>query len=173
MAAGHRNTRKSYRGRHRKPPQRQRVIVPAVTTVAVFSVGGVAIAHAVSDDPSRGDAGVAVAHSNYVLPTIRIVPQPSQAPRPSAVKPHHVQAKPHHVPPALRIVDVHGPCYVQVTRNGKLLTRKIIRQGRQLSYAQHGLHVVLGNAGAVKLSVNGHKAVPGGHIGQVRVFRVR
>ena len=171
MAGRHRNTRQSNRGRHRKPPQRQRVIVPAVTSLAVFGAGGVAIAHAVSDQPSRPTAGASVVHSNddKLFPSAPILPTPSVLSL-HVVRAHH--AKPHHVPPALRIVDVHGPCYVEVTRSGRLVKRMIMRQGHQLTFRQHGLHVVLGNAGAVRLRVNGHHAVRGGHIGQVRIFRV-
>jgi hypothetical protein len=152
------------------------VIVPAVTSIAVFSVGGVAIAHAVSDDPSHdaaGGAGVVVAHSNdnTLVPSVPILPPPSPAPRLAAAH-HQLHSKAHHVPPALRIVDVHGPCYVEVSRRGKLVTRTIIRQGRQLTFRQHGLHVVLGNAGAVRLHINGHPAVRGGRTGQVRIIHV-
>jgi hypothetical protein len=167
VAARHSNTRRSYRGRHRKPPQRQRVIVPAVTSLAVFSLGGVALAHAVSSDSTPGSAGAAIAHNDVRLfPAISVLPPPSGAPQPTTTQAHHV-------PAALRIVDVHGPCYVQVTRHGKLLTRQILRQGHQLTFKQHGLNVVLGNAGAVRLRINGHHAVRGGHTGQVRLLRVR
>jgi hypothetical protein len=144
------------------------VIVPAVTSLAIFSLGGVAIAHAVSNDSTGGAAGVSVPHDGDVrlFPAISVLPPPAVAPQPTIPRAHHI-------PPALQIVDVHGPCYVQVTRHGKLLTRQIMRQGHRLTFKQHGLHVVLGNAGAVKLSINGHHAVRAGHAGQVRLLRVR
>jgi len=130
----------------------------------------VAIAHAVSNDSSRGSAGLAVVHNHDapLIPRVAIPPTPARAATPT----HVAAAKAHHLPPALRIVDTHGPCYVEVTRNGKLVTRTILRQGHQLAFRQHGLHVVLGNAGAVRLRINGHRAVRAGHSGQVRIFRV-
>jgi hypothetical protein len=86
-----------------------------------------------------------------------------------------VAAASHHLSrgaPALLITDVHGPCYVEVSHHGKLLTRTILRQGKQLVYRRHGLDIVLGNAGAVRLRINGDHAVRPGAIGQVRNLRV-
>jgi hypothetical protein len=60
-----------------------------------------------------------------------------------------------------------------VRHNGALLKRTTMRKGQQLVFRRHGLDILLGNAGAVRLRIAGHRAVPGGGIGQVRDLRVR
>lgn len=98
------------------------------------------------------------------------------ATRPGIDKPvvrHH--APTHQQSPAsLRIADTGAPCYVQITsRHGKILVRKIMRGHQHLNIRRHGLEVVLGNAGAVRIAVNGHHFRRAGAMGQVRHIRVR
>ncbi len=172
MAGRHRKSRQSHRGRHRKPPQRQRIVIPAVAGVAVLSAGSVALASAVGGASSprhpAASAGSVVVRS-VPLPSFPVPPRTSQTTSTPATKPvHHATA----MPPVLLIDDVHGPCYVQVSRRGTVLTRTILRQGKHLVFRRHGLDVVLGNAGAVRMRISGHHAIRPGAFGQVRVFRV-
>jgi hypothetical protein len=48
-----------------------------------------------------------------------------------------------------------------------------MRGHQRLSIRQHGLEVVLGNAGAVRIAVNGHHFRRAGAAGRVRHIRVR
>ena len=102
------------------------------------------------------------------FPSLPVSPLATPSP---LVTPTHPAPRP--IPPVLLITDVHGPCYVQVTYRGRLLTRTILRQGHQLVFRHHGLGLVLGNAGAVRLRINGHHALRPGHFGQVRNLRVK
>jgi hypothetical protein len=143
----------------------------------MLGAGSVAIANAVSGGSSHrlGDttAKSAVAQGLDVPTVTPRLPAPAPAPTPSSARPRDEPVVPHRVPPALRINDVHGPCYVQVTRHGSLLKRTILRQGQQLTFRRHGLDVVLGNAGAVRLRINGHHPIRPGASGQVRNVHVR
>ena len=71
---------------------------------------------------------------------------------------------------AIRITGFDS--YVQVTTwNNHLLVSRILHHGQRLAYRQHGLRVVLGNAGAVRISLAGHRPRRAGRPGQVRSFR--
>jgi cytoskeleton protein RodZ len=72
---------------------------------------------------------------------------------------------------ALRVTGSQS--YIQITsRSGHLLIRRILHHGQHLAYRRHGLDVVIGNAGAVRLSVGGHRAHLAGRPGQVRRLHV-
>lgn len=141
--------------------------------VAALGLGGVAIAHAVGGGSTgHGGAGfvAAKAPARPVVPSFPVVPTP---PSPPVHVHHHASHATHRRPaPELRIIDVHGPCYVQVSHAGRVIERTIMRQGQTKAFRRHGLDVVLGNAGAVRLRIDGHRAVPGGRSGQVRTLRV-
>jgi hypothetical protein len=169
--AQHRRTR-SYRGRHRKPAQGQRVVVPIVT-LAALSVGGVAVAAEVggSSHPPVPAAGALVPHLPSAirpsLPPTLVTPAPHARDKTSSTPVRHAR------PDSLRIVDVSGPCYVQVsTAHGKVLVRRIMHEGDAVAFRRHGLDVTLGSAGAVRLAVDGHHARRVGRPGQVRIFHV-
>jgi cytoskeleton protein RodZ len=76
-------------------------------------------------------------------------------------------------PPALRIVDTGPACYVEVGRHGHVVVQRILHGKEHLTFRRPGLTVVLGNAGAVQVSIDGHRFHRGGRDGQVRQFRVR
>jgi Domain of unknown function (DUF4115) len=146
-------------------------VVPTVTVVAVFAVGGVAFGHAVAHGqaphaavaaPGTGPVEPAVAPTVIVAP-----PTPPANPKP---KPRPTT---HHVTPAtLTVTDLHGACYIQVTRHGTVIVRRILHRGDHLRFRHHGLDVVLGNAGAVRVAIDGHRGHLAGRTGQVRRFRV-
>jgi hypothetical protein len=59
------------------------------------------------------------------------------------------------------------------TTNGQVLTERIVRSNQHLTFRRHGLDVVIGNAGALRIAVDGHRFHRAGRSGQVRRFRVR
>ena len=85
----------------------------------------------------------------------------------------HRTARQHAAAPALRIVDTGAPCYLRVaTGHGHVLTQRIVHGHQHLTFRHHGLDIVLGNAGAVRIAVEGHRFHRAGRSGQVRRFRV-
>jgi Domain of unknown function (DUF4115) len=186
VAGRHRKvpSRHRHHGRHGKPPSASRAFIPAVTAVAVLAVGGTVIGQAQANGQSShgaisGLAGIGVISSPLPSPSVLAVHQVrgALAGHHVAVQ-HHAQIR-HHAPrhrvapAALRITDTGSACYVQVTRkNGRLLVRRILHGHQHLTFRRHGLHVVLGNAGGVRIAVNGHHAHRAGRSGQVRRFHV-
>jgi hypothetical protein len=163
-----------HRGRHRKPPSRQRAILPTIMVVALLAVGGVMFTHAVAQGQPPHAAIDAPRTPSIVPPVVTAPSSPATAPaRPKAKHHHHHHRAHHRAAPALTVTDLGSPCYIQVTSHGHLLTRRILHAGQHVAFRQHDLHVVLGNAGAVKISLHGHHVRRGGRSGQVRAFRVR
>jgi hypothetical protein len=152
--------------------------------VAVLGVGGVA-AHAALTS-SGSDASGDSAQMPVVLPDGAstgpgAVPSVSPAGTPSAMPsavpsptatPAVTPASPHRQV-ALRLVVVRGISWVEVRRpGGRVLVSGIVRHGRHLAFAHGPLDVVIGNAGAVRLTRNGHTHRAGAP-GQVLRFTVR
>jgi cytoskeleton protein RodZ len=160
-------------GRHRKPASRQHTVLPTATAVAVLAVGGVIFGHAIAHGQApHGAAVVAPEPPAVPAPVVTKVPA---TPTPPA-KPKHPRRQARHrvAPAALSVIDVGPACYIQVTTTqGHVIVRTIMHHGQHLTFRHHGLDVVLGNAGGVKISVNGHHARRAGRSGQVRTFRVR
>jgi cytoskeleton protein RodZ len=141
-----------------------------VTAVAVIAVGGVVFGHAIAHGQAPHSAVAAPeppAVQAPVIPPPTPAPAPSPAPKPP--KARHPRVK----PAALSVTDVGSACYIQVTSaQGDLIVRKILQPGQHLAFRHHGLRVVLGNAGGVRISIDGHRAHRAGRPGQVRSFRV-
>lgn len=157
-------------------------VLPTVTAVALLAVGGVGLGHAVANDQPHG-ASVAAPLVNP--PVLTPPPSPGLSPSspapPPLSTPSSAPATPpaHHgqrhrtAPAALTLTDTGAACYVQVrTKHGKLLVRRILHGHQHLAFRQHGLRVVLGNAGGVRIAINGHHAHRAGRSGQVLRFRV-
>jgi hypothetical protein len=113
-----------------------------------------------------------------VLSTAPVIdPTPSIAATPAARAPQsHAKAKAKaKVRPtdSLRLVVTGSASYVSVrTWNNHLLIGRVLHHDQRLAFRQHGLRVTLGNAGAVRLTVRGHRAKVAGRPGEVRHFRV-
>jgi cytoskeleton protein RodZ len=151
--------------------------VPTATAVAVLAVGAVFFGHALAHGQAPHGAAVAAPEAPTVptvIPTPPATPTPAAKPAPAAKpKPHRVA---HHrvAPAALSVTDLGPACYIQVrTTQGHLIVRTILAHGQHLTFRHHGLDVVLGNAGGVKISIDGHRAHRAGRSGQVRIFGVR
>jgi hypothetical protein len=178
MAGRHRKN-PHHRGRHRKPASPARIAIPLGTGVAVIVASAVVFNHAdANGQPPPLTPSVAVAATD---------------PRPSVLAFHttkpvvrHVAAPPvhrhqargrrslqrHNSPVAFRVRAI-SDCYLQVTNHGgKLLVRRILHRGEHVAFRHHGLHVVLGNAGGVRISIDGQRPRLAGASGAVRRFPV-
>lgn len=151
--------------------------MPTATAVAVLAVGAVFFGHALADGQAPHGAAVAAPEAPAV-PTL--IPTPPATPAPAVTPTTAAKPKAHRVthhraaPAALSVTDLGPACYLQVrTTPGHLVVRTILHRGQHLTFRHHGLDVVLGNAGGVKISIDGHAARRAGRSGQVRVFRVR
>jgi hypothetical protein len=103
-------------------------------------------------------------------PSISSTPAVAASPQPSTVPTHRARPKP---TDTLSLRVTGAASYVQVTTwNNHLLLRRILHHGQRLDYRRHGLQVVLGDAGAVRLSINGHRAHRAGRPGEVVHLRV-
>jgi hypothetical protein len=67
---------------------------------------------------------------------------------------------------------IGAPSYIEVVRGNRVLERRILRAGQRQVFRKHGLDVVLGNAGAVRIKLNGHRGHRAGSSGEVRRFIV-
>src|ERR1700689_1730913 len=167
-----------HHGRHRKPPSRQRAVLPTATAVAVLAVGGVVFGHAIASGQAPHGAGVAPPPTPRVGPPV-IAPTAPTTPTAPPTHKNPPNPKPprraahHRAAPALVVTDVGSPCYIQVTTaHGRLLVRRILHHGDHVAFRRHGLDVVLGNAGGVKIAINGHPPHRAGRSGQVQVLRI-
>jgi hypothetical protein len=139
--------------------------------VAVLAVGAVAFGHALAHGQSPHGAAIA-APPTPALPSPIVVTAPTKQAAPAKPK-HH--AKRHRIAPdALVVTDTGSACYIQVTTtNGHLVMRRILHDGQHVAFRHHGLDVVLGNAGGVRISIDGRRAHLAGRSGEVRSFSVR
>jgi hypothetical protein len=179
MSGRHRRGPAPRRGRHRRPPSRQRLIVPALAATVVLGGSGTAVGFAVG---GPGGGTVTPQATPFAAPAVlslapNVDPTPSIAatPAPTAsAAPAHTP-KPAHVRPTdtLALQVTGSASYVEVmTWNNHLLVRRILHHDQRLAYHQHGLRVVLGNAGAVRMSIHGRPAHRAGKPGEELRFRV-
>jgi hypothetical protein len=175
--AGRHRKNPHHRGRHRKPPSVAQRALPAGTAVAVIAVGAIVATQGFADGssphrtPQPGAASPAP-----VDPPPSVLALHLDRPSPVNAKPvvHGQHVAHHRSPYSLKIADTGPDCYVQVTnRHGKLLVRRILTGTQQLTFRHHGLDVVLGNAGAVRIAVNDAGLHRAGQSGQVRRLRVK
>jgi hypothetical protein len=181
MSGRHRGGPAPRRGRHRRPPSRQRLIVPALAATVVLGGSGTALGFAVGGPgggtvtpqatPFAAPAVLSLAPNIDPTPSIAATPGPNLVPTPAASH----KPKPAHVRPTdtLALKVTGSASYVEVmTWNNHLLVRRILHHDQRLAYHQHGLRVVLGNAGAVRMSIHGRPAHRAGKPGEVLRFRV-
>jgi hypothetical protein len=181
MSGRHRGGPAPRRGRHRRPPSRQRLIVPALAATVVLGGSGTALGFAVGGPGSGGvatpqatpfaaPAVLSLAPNIDPTPSIAATPSPTGAPTPAAHQPKRSHVRP---TDTLALHVTGSASYVEVmTWNNHLLVRRILHHGQRLAYHRHGLRVVLGDAGAVRLSIHGRSAHRAGRPGQVIRFRV-
>lgn len=169
-------------GRHRKPPGPSRWVAPTLVVVALLGAGGVGARAALSGGGSESPAAPTAARP--VLPasaaSATATVSPTSSPPPAAVASSAPASTPAPGPrpaahPAALAVTVTGRIsWVEVTRpSGHVLVSGIIRHGRHLAFRHGPLHVVIGDAGAVRLVRHGHAHAPAGRPGQVLRFTVR
>jgi cytoskeleton protein RodZ len=149
-----------------------------VVFVAVAGVGlGRAVANGQAPHADAGVLGTPVvdplvlvpAESPAPVPTARPTPKPAHHPKPTRHQTRHPTT-----PATLVVNDTGSPCYVQVTsRHGRLLVRRILHGRQHLVFRRDDLDVVLGNAGGVRIAVDGRHAHRAGRSGEVLRFHVR
>jgi hypothetical protein len=166
--------------RHRKPPSAGHVLAPAGLAVAVLVSGSIALAHSGSGDrgSASGIGGGIVLAMPSAAPLPRVQAQlTSRSNHQAGGQSKHHQTAPQsrrHTPHTLVIHGTGPACYVQVTRrDGRVVLQRVIHGRHRLTYDRHGLSVVLGNAGAVRVAVDGHRAHRAGRSGQVVHLHVR
>lgn len=163
-----------------------------MTVVALLAVGGVGLGHAFANDGPHVASADVPAVTTPVPPVLATTTPPTASASPAAPSAPATPTVPpitatrsaspaaHHpphrrtAPAGLTVTDLGPACYLEVkTATGHLLIRRILRGHQHVTFSQHGLHVVLGNAGAVRIAVDGHPAHRAGRVGQVRRFKVR
>jgi len=166
MSGRHRQP--SAAGRHRKPPQRSHLVVPALVTVTVLGAGGVSAAAALS-----GGGEHAVPRPRLVPGLVVPTPQPI-APKPIATASAAPRSpRPAPVAHGLKLTAVGRVSWVQVVGpHHRVLFVGMLRHGRSLTFTQRPLAVTLGDAGAVRVDYNGKVYRHAGRPGQVRLFHV-
>lgn len=179
MAGRHRAPRppRQRRGRHRAQRPRAQRGVASLAAVAVLSGIG------------AGSAWWALqGHSHAQLPPVRhsALLEAITGPRtdPSTSPAVHQKQSPNraqrraasHSPRTTTLVvrTLGATSWVQVdTRAGVTLVARDVPPHQRLAFHRHGLHVTLGNAGAVALRVGGRTIDPAGSSGAVRHLTVR
>ncbi|MDQ1696703.1 MAG: hypothetical protein QOJ03_2056 [Frankiaceae bacterium] len=154
-------------GRHRTPPGHGHWVAPALVAVMVLGAGGVG-AHAAFTGHPGGDPPGSVALTAPTTapasPPGAVTPAPPTATPPAG----HPSGRP---APLLAITVTGGVSWIQVAApHGRLLFSGLLRHGRRLVYRHGTLHVVIGNAGAVRLDRHGRQTAPAGRAGQVLRF---
>jgi len=139
----------------------------------VLGISGVGAVTAISQhDGASPSSTPAPTSTSYVQQDTRPTSQPpSSTPSasPSTPRPHKT------APAASFVVRVTGRvAWVSVTRPGRrTLFAGLLRHGKTLRFRAHPLDVVIGDAGAVRITVRGRVHSPAGKSGQVLHFTVR
>ena len=133
----------------------------------MLGIGGVGAATALTDHGGTTPASVTALSppSSTVSSSPSPVPAPSSAPAP----------RPHRTPTVGFAVAVTARVsWVSVTLvNRRVLYAGLLRHGHMVTFRQRPIDVVIGDAGAVRLTLHGHLHAPAGHSGAVLRFRVR
>lgn len=139
------------------PRPRRRIIAIALAVVSVMSLAGIALLPLASGPKAEqtpiASAGALTGVSGHALATQ------------------------HPGGPTLRgvraVLRLSRPCWIRAVADGSLLARETLQPGGPVVYrARHLLTLVLGNAGAADLRVNG-RPVATGNLGQVMRFEFR
>ena len=139
--------------------------------VALLGAGGVGTHAALSNSGSSAPTGMPKSYpdTGSLAPSASPVPTTSPRPTPSATAPTH-----HAAAAALRLTITGSVSWIEVRRaSGRVLVSGMVRHGHHLTYAHGPLDVVIGNAGAVQLSRDGHSPHRAGKLGEVVRFSVR
>lgn len=149
------------------------VVLGGSGTALGFAVGGPGGGAVATPQATPFAAPAVLSLAPNIDPTPSIAPTPAPTGQPSAPAAH--KSKLVHVRPTdtLALKVTGSASYVEVmTWNNHLLVRRILHHDQRLAYHQHGLRVVLGNAGAVRMSLHGRPAHLAGKPGEVLRFRV-
>ncbi|MDQ1619127.1 MAG: hypothetical protein QOE19_1696 [Actinomycetota bacterium] len=170
-------------GRHRAPPDehdeplRAPLVVGAAALVVVLALLVVIFVTTRGD----GDDGVTTRQTSASNTPATSTPAPSPstgattspAAKPSATASTATPPPPKTKRPPTLTLRMTGTSYVTVRQaNGRTLTSKIYRKGQRKTFDQKYLRVIIGNAAAVHVTVNG-KPREAGRKGEVETFTAR
>jgi hypothetical protein len=155
-------------GRHRQPPPTAHWVAPALVAVTVLGAGGVGAHAALGGRSSVGAPRPTI----VITPPSAATPLPAAStplPSPQAVSPTASRQPTAGRPaPALALTVVGRVSWVEVTRaHGRVVFSGLLRHGGHLAYRRGPLHLVIGNAGAVRLVRRGLVTEPAGRPRQV------
>ncbi len=172
-------------GRHSAPtPERAGPLVGRSTAVLTGSAIVVVVAIVIASITVLGGDGIdqtrPEADASVISPTITTAPPSgAEATSATAAPSPMTSASPSFTPsptvsrPATLALVLTGQSYITVRGpEGHTLDSGLFRRGDRLSYDQPLLRVVIGNAAAVRATVNGEARKPG-RPGQVQRFTVR
>jgi hypothetical protein len=175
MAGRHRKPpSKGGQGRHRRPQQRRRLVAPALGSVLLLGAGGIAAAAAIT---GGGGSGVQplqrpTATTSPIVTTPPVPSTPSTSPPAASPTPSAVPT-PDRPAPVLAVKVTGRVSWIEVTRpGGRVLYSGLLRHGRAVVVHRGAAHLVIGDAGAVRLSRGARVADPAGRPGEVRVIDV-
>jgi hypothetical protein len=172
-------------GRHRKQMQPGRWASPVLAGLIVLGISGVGAVTAITDHGSGAPTtGSAATSSSTAARTTYL----SQAQKPTPTSPSPTPRRTHATQPTRARTSATKPAsprrfeltvighvvWVSVTIPGRrTLFAGMLRHGRTLRYDAHPLDVVIGDAGAVRLVLQGHAHSPAGKSGEVLRLTVR
>lgn len=155
------------------------MLTPVGLAVAVVVGGTIAFTHSsgnIGTSQGGGIGGGLILALPSASPPASVLAFHTSRTHQATGRDHHHHAshpRPDVAPHSLRIISTGPACYVRVTsRDGHVLVQRIIRGHQQIAFRRHGLAVVLGNAGAVRVAIHGHPGRRAGRSGQVVRFRV-
>jgi hypothetical protein len=146
--------------------------------VVAIAAGGVAFGHSLaSGQPPQAATGSVTTVPPRPTPAVSAVIPPVTPSQAGVVKRTH-EASPaagrHDSPSTLVLTDRGGASSVRIkTASGQLVMRGTLRRGMRVTVPQRHVRLVLGNAAAVWISVNGRAAHQAGRSGKVLRLRVR
>lgn len=143
------------------PRPRRRTIAIVLTTVSVLSLLGIALLPLVTGSKPGPKAAPAPAASTGA---------PAGAAGQAGASRHPAIPTPRGVRAVLRLSQ---PCWTSAVADGRILANATLQPGGPVVYrARHNLQLILGNAGAADLRVNGRQIATGA-LGQVVRFEFR
>jgi hypothetical protein len=178
MAGRHRKPAAPLRGsgRHRRPTNTHRWVAPALVValvVGIVAVGTYALSGAGDAGPGSGPHPTATKAASSAPVTSTSAPTAAAAPTPTG-SPVSAPVRHRTRGPAVGIAVTGQVSWVHVALpNGRVLFSGLLRHGHRLVYGRGPLSVVIGDAGAVRLTRGTKVLRPAGRSGQVLRFRVR
>jgi cytoskeleton protein RodZ len=152
----------SYRMNHLEPEEPIRPPVPIERSSAAWVGTGLALVSVVA---LLAMAVLAGRESDRPMPRVASPPT-SPSPSPPAVAGEQIEERPRGVVLTIRVTE--RPSWIQVIRDGEVLVKRTLGAGTERTFRdRRRLDLVVGDAGAVRVILNGKRIGPLGDDGQV------